>query len=287
MMGIRVVVALLLSAGLAAAQPPNKQPTPPSDPKVQAGELVRKAIAKSQAGEHLDAIELYLQAYTLSPQHTLLSNIASEFQSAKKPIEALRYFCMYLEKDPTGTSAPYAQSKAKAIAIDLGQKDVTDATVCKPEPVQPDKDKDKDRDKDKDNNTGNNTVAIRKPPPARDGGKSLRVAGVGIGAAGAVALGLSIYFGIEARRISDDITNHCLNLDPCPAWPDNIRQIQNDGQAAENKQIVLLVAGSAAMIGGTILYVVGRSKNGTERRVAITPVVTPDTVAVGLSGRFW
>src|SRR5438046_1340993 len=58
----RLAAALLVaSAGMAAAQP-----APPSDKqKQQAGELVKKAIARSQAGDHETAIELYLQSYAM------------------------------------------------------------------------------------------------------------------------------------------------------------------------------------------------------------------------------
>src|SRR5580765_4277865 len=127
------VVAVALLAGPTLAQP-NKEPS--TKDKELAGDLVKKAIAKSQAGEHAAAIDIYLQAYTIVPNSLLLSNIGSEFQQSNKPIEALRYFCMYLEKDPTGTNAPYAQSQAHAIQMQLGNK-VDDKNVCtvkKPEP---------------------------------------------------------------------------------------------------------------------------------------------------------
>ena len=51
------------SAGAAGAQPTSPRPTQ----KQQAGDLVKKAIAKSQAGDHALAIELYQQAYNIIP----------------------------------------------------------------------------------------------------------------------------------------------------------------------------------------------------------------------------
>ena len=96
-MGIRTLLVLVLAATPALAQP-RSNPTP----KEQAAELVKKAIAKSDAGDHQGAIDLYLEAYKLAPLHSLLSNVGTEYQKAGKNIDALRYFCMYLEKDPTG-----------------------------------------------------------------------------------------------------------------------------------------------------------------------------------------
>src|SRR5215510_8819840 len=95
-----VALASVLAAAPAMAQP--KQANRP--PQDVANDLVKQAITKSQQGDHLAAIDLYLSAYSLVPQHTLLSNVGNEYQQAGKPVEALKYFCMYLDKDPTGTN---------------------------------------------------------------------------------------------------------------------------------------------------------------------------------------
>ena len=66
-----VALASMLAAAPALAQP-RKDNRPPQD---VANDLVKQAIAKSQAGDHLAAIDLYLNAYSLIPQHILLSNV--------------------------------------------------------------------------------------------------------------------------------------------------------------------------------------------------------------------
>ena len=75
----RVVLASVL-----ARCPPLAQPQPPTEEKQQASELVKQAIAKSQAGDHEAAIDLYLKAYTIIPQPLLLSNIGSEYQQIEQ-----------------------------------------------------------------------------------------------------------------------------------------------------------------------------------------------------------
>ena len=105
--GSRITAALL--ASLLLATPALAQPKKPSEKDRRiAGELVKKAIALSGSGDHSAAIEVYLQAYTVVPDSILLSNIGAEFQQNGRAQEALRYFCMYLEKEPRGTNAPYA-----------------------------------------------------------------------------------------------------------------------------------------------------------------------------------
>src|SRR5258706_5711756 len=114
MIGASRTTAALLVCGLCASSA-LADPRPTEKDKQIAGELVKKAIARSQAGDHATAIDIYLQAYTIVPNSILLSNIGTEFQQSGKPAQALRYFCMYLDKDPSGTNAPYATLQAKAL----------------------------------------------------------------------------------------------------------------------------------------------------------------------------
>ena len=109
-MGTLRAVALALTLALPAVATAQS----PKD-KQKASELVKQAIAKSQAGEHEVAIEKYLEAYKLIPTPLLLSNIASEYKQVDKPVESLKYFCMYLEAEPTGNMASYATAQAKTL----------------------------------------------------------------------------------------------------------------------------------------------------------------------------
>src|SRR3954447_6077801 len=117
---MRATVAVC-ALSLLTATPALTQPKPPTaQQKQQAGDLVKQAIAKSQAGDHQAAIELYLQAYAIVPLPLLLSNLGSEYKALQKPVESLRYFCKYLEADPTGTNVAYAKAEAKLAQHDLG-----------------------------------------------------------------------------------------------------------------------------------------------------------------------
>lgn len=281
MMGSSRVVAALC-ASLVIASPalaqPGTQPTPQQ--KQQAGDLVKQAIAKSQNKDHEGAIELYLKAYAIIPLATLLSNVGTEYQSAQKPVEALKYFCLYLEKDPTGSLAGYATSQAKSLYFLLGGKNVEDKDVCKA-PVTPQMQTTTPTDSQLNPTPPRETPVDTSTPPS-DPGKTLKIAGYATGGVGLLALGIGFYFGSEAGKISDDITNH---TDTTIAWRDDIKDYEAKGQRYENMQIAFLVAGGALVVGGTALYMLGRSKKPTES-MTVTPVATANSAGVSLSGSF-
>ncbi|HEV7557067.1 MAG TPA: tetratricopeptide repeat protein [Kofleriaceae bacterium] len=286
MMGLRrVVLACVIAMPLVAVAQPKGD-------KGQAQDLVKKAIAKSQAGDHLGAIDLYLDAYRLAPLAQLLSNIGTEYKQANKPVEALKYFCKYLDIEPTGQLATYATSEAKVLQVQLGNKDVE---VCKP--PRPDKVETPDEP------TGAGTVTDKPAAKPTDkpaepkvidethegtvssgGGNTLKYVGLGGIAVGAVVLGVGGYYGYRAKHFSDEITNH----DPMDAWPDSIKQDEADGKSAQTKQIAFMVAGGAIAATGIVIYLVARSKSPEEQHATarIVPTATPDSIGLTLTGGF-
>jgi tetratricopeptide (TPR) repeat protein len=267
--GTRGIAALLASCLLAS--PALAEPKEVSEKDKQlASDLVKKAIARSQAGDHSAAIDIYLQAYTIVPNSALLSNIGAEFLQSGKQKEALRYFCMYIDKAPSGALAPYATSQAKSLQIQLGNKEVDDSDVCAPpkrrieHPIDP--------------------PVIDDPPPPHRGNSSLRYGGFASGAVGLVALGVGVYAGLKAKDISDQITNH----PPGMAWQDGIKALEARGQSYENLQIGMLIGGGVLVGLGVILVVSsgGSSEPSRDKVDKTTLHVTPTSNGVAVFGRF-
>ena len=283
---LRAFAALLvLAPAIAAAQP---QPT--AKQKQEASEKVKKAIAKSQAGDHDEAIKLYLDAYAIIPQPLLLSNVGSEYQQMKKPYEALKYFCKYIEADPTGNNVSYATAQARTIYIELGGiTTVEDEDVCKPivkaKKEEPIKEPDRPRNDDHTNDR-----PATPPPigPVDEGGgdkkkaPTLRYVGAGVAIVGAAVFGGGIYFGMQAKSIADEITNHDIN-DP---WPANIKQREQQGKDANTKAIGMMVGGGVAIAAGAAMFVLGAPKAEKDTSISIAPVATPDTLGFAAAGRF-
>jgi tetratricopeptide (TPR) repeat protein len=255
--------------------------------KQVASDLVKKAIARSQAGDHSAAIDIYLQAYTIVPNSILLSNIGSEFQQQGKKKEALRYFCMYLEKDPEGTNVPYATTQARQLQIMLGNKPDED-DVC----AQPKRRPEPSPDDEGDDPVKHGPKAAPAAPTAEqpaEGNSTMRYTGLALGAAGVVGLALGIYGGIEAKKISDEISGH----DPKQGW-DGYDAQEKRGQRYEYLQIGGLVGGGVLVGVGIYLYLhsssaseqadkPAKSDKAKDERVVR---VTPTTNGVAVFGRF-
>lgn len=256
--GSRPVAALL--ATLLVAGPALADPKPSDKDARAAGELVKKAIARSQAGDHEAAIAIYQQAYGIVPSSALLSNIGTEYQQIGRQKDALKYFCMYLDKDPEGANAPYATTQARQLQKQLGTKLAEDDDVCAPPKVEPKP----------------HPIKEPEPPPVKPappepepapvveherGSSAMRISGLVAGLVGLGAIGVGIYEGVQAKRISDDISAHMVP----DRWRGDIRSYEAEGQHHENLEIGLLIGGGVAVTAGIVLYALGRSSGSSDR----------------------
>jgi hypothetical protein len=272
-------VAAFLSVVLIATPALGQPKTPPTDAQMtQAKDLVNKAMDKAKSGDHQAAIDLYLAAYNIAPLPLLLSNVASEYEALKKPVEAVKYFCKYLEAEPDGPQAGYATQHAKDLQIQL-KNPVDDGNVCAPPKVTPPP---PNPPPDGGTTTTEHHDAPPPPPPTDDPGHGMKLAGLGIGAAGVVGLALGVVYGIKAKNLSDTISNH----DPKTPWENNINLEEADGKHDQKLQITFLVAGGVLAAGGAVIYVMGRGKSPAERAAIVTPVVAPSYGGFALTGRF-
>lgn len=306
MMGLsRVLALLVLFCGVVVAQP--KKP-PTAAEKAEIDRLAKRSIQKSQAGDHEGAIKDLLDAVAVHPASTyiLLTNIGSEYKQLKKPIEALRYFCMYIDKDPTGPAVLYVKAEAEVLKKEL--KLENEACAAKNFEPKADPKPDPKPDPDPTPPKGNDgqvtgTQHIDKGPSHP--GRTLKLAGVGVGVIGAVALAGGIVFGQKAKQNSDRITagppkvdESCTDApgapcaripwdpaDPSKDWP-GYTKLNDDGKAFERNQIILTVAGGAMIVTGAALYFVGRSKKGGKTETRVAPVAGRDNAGVVLVGAF-
>jgi hypothetical protein len=107
-----------------------------------------------------------------------------------------------------------------------------------------------------------------------------RWGGLALGAAGAVALGVGIKYGLDAQAAANAITDHR------GPWTDRVLAREADGNAAQTRMLVFTSLGGAAVIGGTVLYLIGRRHGTDANRVRLELQATSSGGMATLSARF-
>lgn len=225
-------------------------------------QLLAEAAAKSNAGDHAAAIALFERAYFEDLDPSLLPILATEYRRAGLPLDAMGYFCHYLSTAPKGPEAAYTTAQVIQIRSELGQK----GRVCDaPKPTRVD------------------FVTPRNKPQRREGKMSKReIAGVATAAFGLVSLGVGVYYGLEARAISNQISSHPQN----EAWPDDISELEARGERYESRQNKLLLVGGAALVTAGVLYFTGRAHRLSEETLLVAPSITDGGAGISFARGF-
>jgi tetratricopeptide (TPR) repeat protein len=273
----------VLIATTTAAQ---AQPKPTPAQIQQAGDLVKKAIAKSQAGDHTLAIDLYQQAYTIIPQPLLLSNIGAEYQQAQKPADAVKYFCKYLEVDPSGSNSSFVTTQVNQLQRELGNEvEDTDPCKVKPKPVPPPVVETPPLTGTTFGPTGSSTT----PAPETHPGRTLEITGAAVAVAGAVSIGLGIHYALAGRSLSQQINAHKMG-DPWPTQIDGvpIADWGTTGDRDNRRAYIFSIAGGVAMVGGGALFFIGHDKNTREstEHARLVPIAGRHDAGLALVGSF-
>jgi hypothetical protein len=219
-------------------------------------ELLAGAAAKSNAGDHGAAIALYERVYFEDLDPSMLPILATEYRRAGLPLDAMSYFCHYLSTAPKGPQAAYATAQVIQLRTELGQKGV----VCDaPKPTR---------------------VDFR--PKAQKKMSKREIAGVATAAFGVISVGVGVYYGFEARSISNQISNHAQS----EAWPADIQSLEARGERYESRQNQLLLVGGAALVTAGVLYFTGRADRLSEEKLFVAPSITAGGAGISFARGF-
>jgi hypothetical protein len=265
----------LVSLALLASATTNAFAQPDAAAMAKAGALYQRALKRSAAGDHLGAAALMIEAFETAPNNSALPAIGEEFQKANQVDASIKYYCMYLSKEPDGESAAAATEQVATAQRKLG-RNVDPATPCVVKKVIVAKPVDPiPTDPPPDDTVGDGTVAT--PPPVSTttstNGSTLRTSGIIAGAVGVVGLGAGIYFTTRVMQAEKDHSD-----------PLKMAQADIDGPAAERNSQIAYIVGGALVVTGITLYVVGSKKRSNA--VALAPMLTPSSAGMALGGRF-
>lgn len=247
-----LAIALLCAATTASAQP--------AQPKT-AEEHYEASKALYNIEKYDEAIAELKLAYELARDPTYLFNIAQAMRKKNDCAGALDYYRKYLRDSPAAPNRAKveqwmtemeacAKTQLKAPPELPDPEPVAPITTpIAPKPLVP------------------QPVQVKPAPmPPRRAGKGLKLAGVGTAAAGGAIVVVGGLLALSARNISSDIETRCaLGCD----WA-SLKDRDATGRERATLSRVSFAVGGAAVIGGAVMFVLGRAK-GRESPVAIVP----------------
>ena len=290
-----LVIALMLAAGSAHAQAP--APNAAADVALSEGRRLYDLQEWDQA------IVKFKEAYRLRADAPALFNIAQSYRLKGDCANAASFYKTYkrnfpkernldkVEKFITEMEA-CAKSGAKPIdpvkpdpvkpdpvkivpvkpdpvkPVDPVKPDPVKPDPVKPDPVKPDPVKidpvtpDPVTDPVQPDPSGG-MISAPMPPP-KQGGGTMKLAGLGVAGVGLVGVGIGVAFGLRARAAASEAED----IQPGGTWKPGI---EDRGQSAEKSAKIFLVVGSAAVVTGGVLYFLGAKKSSETSGVSFVP----------------
>jgi tetratricopeptide (TPR) repeat protein len=279
---VGALVAVAMLCATAAAEPRGSA-------RARAAARFKQGQEFFKAHDYEHAIVEYEAAYQLSSEPALIFNIALCHDRAERPAQALAAFQRYLELAPSGEVADEARAdvarltpiveailarRAAEAAERAQQAHRVEAERAAAAAAAAEASRERARSE-----AAHHAMAQRSAELAHRA-QIERWSGLALGAAGAVALGVGIKFGLDARAAASAITDHR------GPWTDSALAREAAGRSAQTRMLVFTSLGSAAAIGGSVLYVIGRGHDTAARRVRLELQPTSSGGVVTLSGRF-
>jgi tetratricopeptide (TPR) repeat protein len=278
---------------------------------------------------YTEAASVYLRAFELFPHAAFLYNAAQMQRLSGQSAKALASYQRYLAVDPEGDKAGEARAhiaelrreRTPSARTATSRRDASQAEDAETEDSEDEDGEDEggedeggededaedadgedagdagDGDADGEGADGDGDAAasadgdeaLPGAAGALDGearpdtGRSLRTGGLITLAAGAVALGVGVKFGLDAQGIADELSGFR------EMWNVEDRERFAEGERAERTAVVLMGIGGAAVLTGTVLYLVGLNRGGSkagDSGLGVSASATSDGASMLLWGRF-
>jgi len=292
------VVTLQLASGAAHAGPHKRKPDPASRFRAEAEAHFQKGRELFAFGAYDDAIREYEAAYTLVPLPDLLFNIAQVYRTKGQRDQAIAYYRRYLEAAPHGDAADIARSHIAAMEEEIrtereaaeARKRAEEAASRQRAAVEARRQREteaaaREAARRAAEREAQARVAEAEAEQRRRTGHTLRLGGALTAGAGAISVGIGLYFGWRARSLSDEVSA------TTGAWTDELGQKVDDARSAERTMLVLTSVGGAVILGGGLLYYLGwRSGHGSpghERDARVSLLPHGDGAMLVLDGGAW
>lgn len=268
-----LVIACVLAGAAVPAVPALAGDKIPPAVQSKADVLFEKAQGFYTAGQYQAAIPLFQEAYDLVHDPVYLFNIAQSYRKVLDCEKASEFYTRYLaaatDADPKQREKVTGWLRELQPCVEQRQQE-HDAVKRAQE---------QDQERARQAQELERQRASKAPATARvDHGRSLRIAGLAVGAVGVVGVGVGVLYSIRGRSLRNELADSCrMGCD----WTDpDLRAKDSDGQRANTVSAIGWIGGGVAVLAGAGLYLWGRSKVET---LQITPSATGATVSARLS----
>ena len=226
---MRLLLAVIWAASLAfAATAAAQTPTQADEDAAKAHFLAGSAYYEQ--ANYTDAVKEFNEAHRLAQRPDLLYNISVCYERLSRWDEAIASLRQYLTERPDAPDRAVIESRIKNFE-DRHAAEQRKAAVVAPPP----------------NPTG--PALVQTPPSRTRHVVSFVVGGVGVG-----LLLAAIGTGVAAQLGYDDLNNKCPNK-ICASGNQTLRDEQSSGKALALSTDVLIGVGAAAVVAGTVLFI--------------------------------
>ena len=285
---IRWIVALMVAATATVWLPSTdavaaKVKSPPKSPeKVEAQARFEKGLKAYNLGNFPDAIVEFSKAYDLFPEPVFLFNIAQAHRQSGNTERALFFYRRYLASDPSAQNGAEVERRIHDLETALaakkeapGQPPAGPPATVVPPPASAPPALVNPQPTPVASSQGSAMGLTEDPSERPQPGRSLRLAGLSLGAVGVVGLVAGGYYATRVNALRTDAFS----------GPYDAGKLSS-AKSAQTMERVSFVVGGAALATGAVLYFLGYQAAPGPATVAIAPLSVPGAAGAHLSGAF-
>lgn len=235
----RAVTSLVLAA-LATSPVYAGEPERPERVPAKARMLAERGRAYHDAGDYHNAIVAFKEAYVIAPSPGLLFNLAQAYRLQGNCDDATLMYRRYLATRPRPEARTIAEGHLQTVERCVFKRGLN-IPLDESEGVGP------------GGMASTESLFIDREAEARSAAWKKNV-GIGLTAAGALALGAAAYYGWDAHRTASEVEDAYARG---ARWKE-LRDLDARGQRSAQRGQLLGIGGGAAVIGGVTLYLLGR-----------------------------
>jgi tetratricopeptide (TPR) repeat protein len=253
-----LVVALLLLSPAAASADARWSGEVPA----KARALAERGRALHDSGDYTNAIVAFTQAYAMAPSPALLFNLAQAYRLQGDCDDAALMYRRYLATNPTPDRGSLAEAQLAnmercihKLALHI-PVETAHGTLVPPPPIIA------------------TTIA-----PESSKARIEKDVGIGMMAGGTVALGLTVYYAVQAHNASNDVSAAYAHG---ARWND-VAPLDSRGRSATRSAQISGGGAALGLAGGLAVYLLGRH---TEQAAPLTVSASGHGAEVAMSWAF-